>query len=279
LLQIRSMRATDFRAILRLTDQEHWGFGTRDLWRMLRLAPKGCLVTAEHGRPIGLTTTITYGRYLGWIGNVVVQRRYRGAGVGTKLVESAVRHLRRKVKSIGLNSYPENRSMYERLNFNAIESFVRLSTSRRIGKKTGEKRSAPFSQILELDRRVTGVDRGRLLRALHGEFRRNWAWTLNGSRVSGYSLVKEYRDSSEIGPLVCEEMSLSTVTTLLQASMALAGRQPLELSVPESNQTALEAASLLGFRVERKGLVMCLADLDKVYISPAIAALGFLDKG
>jgi len=279
LLQIRSMRATDFRAILRLTDQEHWGFGTRDLRRMLRLAPKGCLVAAEHGRPIGLTTAITYGKNLGWIGNVLVQRRHRGAGVGTKLVESAVGHLRREVRSIGLNSYPEEKSMYERLNFNAIESFVRLSTSRPIGKKTSEKRDAPFSQILELDRRLSGVDRSRLLRVLHSEFRRNWAWILNGSRVSGYSLVKEYRDSSEIGPIVCEEMSLSTVSTLLQSSMVLAGRQPLELSVPESNRTALEAASLLGFRVEREGLVMCLADLDKVYISPAIAAFGFLDKG
>lgn len=274
------MNKADFDSIIRLTNDEHWGFSIRDLRRMLTLEPKGCLVATLDGRPIGLTTTISYGKKLGWIGNVVVHRKHRGAGIGSGLVESAIRHLLRShVKSIGLNSYLENRSMYERLNFRTIGGFVKLSMSRCIRKLRSERGEIPFRQILRLDRRAFAADRTRLLRCLLNEFPRSWTWILKGSVVSGYSLVKQYQDSSEIGPLVCEQMNHDAVATLLQSSIALARKWPLEVSVPESNRTVFEAAVRLGFRVQRKGLVMSLMDLDRVTVSPAIAAFGFLDKG
>lgn len=274
------MKTTDFRSLIRLANEEHWGYGTRDLKRMLALDPNGCLVAALDGRPIGLTTAISYGRKLAWIGNVVVQRKHRAAGVGTSLVRSAIKHLLRlRVKRIGLNSYPENRSMYERLNFRTIDGFVRLSITRRTRKPASEKEEVPFRQILRLDKRAFGADRTRLLRHLLRDFHESWTWILKGAEVSGYSVVKQYQDSSEIGPSISEQISPDEIATLLESSIALASKWPLELSVPESNQAALEAATRLGFRVERKGLVMSFADLSTVAASPAIIAFGFLDKG
>ena len=274
------MKTADFGSIIRLTNEEHWGFGIRDLKRMMKLQPEGCLVATLDGHPIGLTTTITYGKKLAWIGNVVVHRKHRGAGIGSNLVQSATKHLLRShVKRIGLNSYPENRSMYERLNFKTVDGFVRLSISRRTRKIVSRNEEVPFRQILRLDKRAFGADRTRLLQRLLSEFPRGWTWILNGAQVSGYSVVKQYQDSSEIGPSISQQMNQDATATLLQSSIALARKWPLELSVPESNQTVLEAASRLGFRVERKGVVMNFADLDTVTVSPAIVAFGFLDKG
>jgi len=122
------MKTTDLRSIIKLTDREHWGFGTRDLKRMMALEPRGCLVATMGGGPIGLTTTISYGRDAGWIGNVVVSGKHRGVGIGSDLVQSAVKHLlRMHVKRIGLYSYPENEAMYKRLGFETTDGFATVS--------------------------------------------------------------------------------------------------------------------------------------------------------
>jgi ribosomal protein S18 acetylase RimI-like enzyme len=274
------MRTADIHSVVRLTAEEHWGFGTRDLKRMMAVQPRGCLVATVDGRPMGLTTAIAYGKTLGWIGNVVVERRQRGAGIGSRLVQSAVTYLLRiNVSSIGLYSYPENEAMYERLGFKRTDSFATLSMPQ--GPENSAKRTeeTPFHQIIRLDNRAFGADRSRLLRCLYSEFPKSWTWITNDRGVSGYSLVKRYRDSSEIGPLVCERMNRECVRALLQSSIALTKKWPLEMSVPESNSTAAETAVQLGFRVERRGVVMSYARLKPAVIGPTIGALGFLDKG
>lgn len=274
------MTATDLHSMIRLTDQEHWGFGTRDLKRMMALQPGGCLVATIRGRPIGLTTTIAYGKDLGWIGNVVVNQKYRGAGIGSRLVQSGINHLlRAHVKRIGLNSYPENEAMYKRLGFKTKGSFASLSTSHSAGDITGRIVKTPFRAILRLDKRAFGADRARLLRRLHREFPKCWTWISNDSRASGYSLVKQYRDSSEIGPLICKEMNQENAAKLLRSSIALANKWPLEMSVPEPNSIIMEVGESLGFRVERRGVMMTYASLDPIVFGPAVGALGFLDKG
>jgi len=280
LLRIRFMRTTDFKALIKLTNEERWGFGVRDLRRMRALEPRGCLVAALDGRPIGLTTAISYGKRLGWIGNVVVARAHRSTGIGSSLVRTAVRHfLRSRVRSIALYSYLENKSMYIRLGFRTAGSFLRVAMSQRSPKRFTKRREVPFSEILKVDRHAFGADRSTLLRRLLNEFPRNWAWIADGSGVSGYALLKEYQDSSEIGPSVSERMNQEAVTKLLESALALARRWPVEMSVPESHQTVLETAIRMGFRVERKGIVMNIANPDRMKIGPAIVAFGFLDKG
>jgi ribosomal protein S18 acetylase RimI-like enzyme len=274
------MKSTDIHSIVRLTAEEHWGFGTRDLKRMMAVQPRGCLVATMDDGPVGLTTTIAYGKTLGWIGNVVVDGKQRGAGIGSGLVQSAVKHLLRiNVKSIGLYSYPENEAMYERLGFKITDGFGTLSMPQSAGNSAKRMRDTPFHQIIRLDNRAFGADRSRLLRRLHREFPKSWTWITNNAGVSGYSLVKQYQDTSEIGPLVCERMNRECVGTLLRSSIALTKKWPLEMSVPESNSTVAETAVHLGFRAERKGLVMSYARLKPAVIGPAIGALGFLDKG
>ena len=280
MLQIRPMKTTDVHSVVRLTAEEHWGFGTRDLKRMMTLQPRGCLVATMDGGLIGFTAAIAYGKNIGWIGDVVVNRKDRGAGIGSSLVQSAVKHLLRlHVKSIGLYSYPENEGMYKRLGFETTDGFATLSIPHGAENFRRGIGRVPFYEILRLDKRAFGANRGRLLRCLRREFPRCWAWITSNAGVSGYSLVKEYQDSSEIGPLVCEPMDHEYVGTLLRSSIALTNKWPLEMSVPESHSTVTESADRLGFRFERKGVVMSYAALEPVVIGPAIGAFGFLDKG
>lgn len=248
--------------------------------RMLRLQPKGCLVAVDGRKRIGLTTTSCYGRELGWIGNVVVDKAYRNKGIGSRLVRAAIRHLtHRRVKRIGLYSFPENQSMYERLDFETVGRFISLSSLRGPKNRVGRKLDIPFSEILRFDKGAFGADRSKLLRCLMRDFPRSWAWIRRGTELCGYAIVKEYQDSSEIGPSICEEADRGTALALLRASESLTRKWPLEISIPESNATFLETARSAGFRVLRKGLVMSFTKLEKASLGPQILALGFLDKG
>jgi len=280
LLRIRQMKTTDFRSILALTTQERWGFGARDLKRMMAIQPKGCLVATIGDEPIGLTTTVSYGRNAGWIGNVVVSRKHRGAGIGSNLVQAAVKYLLRShVKRIGLYSYPENEAMYKRLGFETTGGFATLSMPNGARDLTKTTEKVPLRQILRLDKRAFGADRSKLLTRLHLEFPEGWAWIVNEEGVSGYSVVKLYQDSSEIGPLVCEEMNEESIGALLTSSMARTEKWPLGMSAPASGPIVAETAERLGFRLEKKGVVMSYARLEPIMIGPAVGALGFLDKG
>jgi len=247
---------------------------------MLELQPRGCLVAVESAKRIGLTTTSCYGRELGWIGNVVVDKGYRGKGIGSGLVRAAIRQLtRRRVRRIGLYSFPENQPMYERLGFETVGRFNLLSSVRGPMETVDRNLEIPFSQILGFDRRAFGADRSKLLRCLMRDFPRSWAWVHQGAELCGYAVVKEYQDSSEIGPSICEEADRGTTLALLRASESLTRKWPLEISIPESNATFLETARSAGFRVLRKGLVMSFTKLEKASLGPRILALGFLDKG
>lgn len=280
MLHIRPMKANDFQRILELTNHERWEFVARDLRRMLTLSPRGCLVAELNRKVVGFTTSISYGNDLGWIGNVVVEQNYRGAGIGSSLVESAVRHLLRShVKSVGLNCYPENRSMYEQLGFKQMGGFVTLSILSQPKPRHVHRGKVPIQQILKLDREIFGADRARLLRLLLKEFPRGWTWIGSEPEMLAYSVVKEYRNSSEIGPSVCKAMNQDNVAALLQYSIALPAKWPLELSVPDSNRIVLETAARVGFRFGKAGLIMSFGKLRNVTVSPAITAFGFLDKG
>jgi GNAT superfamily N-acetyltransferase len=247
---------------------------------MKTLQPGGCLVATKDDEPIGFTMAISYGENVGWIGNVVVSRKHRGAGIGSGLVEYAVKYLlRRRVKRIGLFSYTENEAMYKRLGFERTNVFSTLSMRNGTQNLTRTIERIPFGQILRLDKRAFGADRSKLLRKLHNEFPERWAWIVDHARVSGYSVVKQYQDSSEVGPLVCEQMNDESVGALLRSSTVRTEKWPLEVSVPGSSPVVAATAESLGFRLERKGVAMSYARLEPVVIGPAIGALGFLDKG
>jgi GNAT superfamily N-acetyltransferase len=274
------MTASDFRAAIRLTMGEEWGFGIRDFRRMLTLQPRGCFVAIDDDHLAGLTTTISYERELGWIGNVVVAENHRRKGIGSSLVKAAVAHLAgSRVHRIGLNSFPEKVSMYERLGFETVDQFATLSFLRRPSERALKDLEIPFSRILIADRSAFGADRSKLLRCLLKEFPKSWAWVNREPSLSGYAVVKQYRESSEIGPAICQENDRDMAVRLLRSSIALTTKWPLELSIPLSNKAFLEAAIATGFRLLRKGVVMRLRRLMKLRISSKTLAFGFLDKG
>lgn len=119
------------------------------------------------GRAAATSVATRYGR-TGWIGHVFVRPELRGHGLGTRMTSVAVSHLQRAgCDSILLASTELGRLIYERLGFKIESSYHELRGTPL--PKTVEL--APYrplmpsdrAALLDLDRQVSGDDRGPLL--------------------------------------------------------------------------------------------------------------------
>ena len=87
---LRSMRATDIDAGLRLCRVSGWNQVRRDWEQFLALSPDGCCVAEHEGHVVGTVATVRYGTRFGWIGMVLVDPAVRGRGIGTRLLDHAL---------------------------------------------------------------------------------------------------------------------------------------------------------------------------------------------
>jgi predicted N-acetyltransferase YhbS len=277
MLRLRRMRFDDIPHALRLTDQEKWGVTRADLLRILKLDPRGCFVAAMGTRRVGLTTTTRYGRELAWIGNVIVDRNYRGAHIGPSLVKAALKYLQKSnTKHIALYCFDENVKFYRKLGFVRDAPFVRLGRKSRPASPTSVAHSGlrrpPLKRVLSLDRRAFGADRSRLIRLV---LRSKSGWYLGSS--NSYLLVKESVEMCEVGPWVCTRQP-AQASEMLDLALRMIGGKPIEASCPRNHQ-AYGLFRKRGFRVMSHGYRMYFDRIGRIGDSAANFAFGFLDKG
>jgi predicted GNAT family acetyltransferase len=228
-----------------------------------------------------MITTVAFGKDLAWIGNVVVDKRFRGKHIGQSLVEHAIMHLRSSaVRRIGLYCFSNNVGFYEKLGFIKNVEFKRL---RRRPKTTPPiicSNRAPITlrQIMEIDRRSFGADRSKLLRALirtgHGTF-----LGFRCEKSAAYLMTKNYRDMYEFGPGVAVDLPEAEMASLLRLAVSRAFRKPIELSCLAKNYYVLRLLKNQGFEVINTGYRMFLNRRTGLGDDRANYLLGFKDKG
>jgi ribosomal protein S18 acetylase RimI-like enzyme len=283
MLQIRTMRSDDIPYALRLTDQEKWGVTRRDLTRILKLDPKGSLVATSGSRRVALITTTRYGRKLAWIGNVIVDRNYRGAHIGQTLVQNAVKYLRKSnVEHVALYCFDENVEFYRRLGFLRDVPFARLRRRpipfRSASAATVAPQALPLWVVMSVDKKAFGADRSRLIRMV---LRTKAAWYLgfsNGPSANSYLLVKKYKEMYELGPWVCVSPPEAQPSKMLRLVLAKTAGKPIEVSCLRNHQ-AFGLFKKYGFRVMSHGYRMYYDRVPRIGRPEANFALGFLDKG
>ena len=282
-MQIRTMRFADIPFAIRLTNQEKWGVTRSDLIRILTLDPAGSFIANEGSRKVGIITTTRYGRKLGWIGNVIVDRKHRGKRIGHSLVLEAVACLQQsKVEHIGLYCFNENVKFYRRLGFVCDAPFVRLRREQKQFRSSPLARGAyqrlPLRSVLASDKKGFGADRATLIRKL---LRTKTAWYLgfsNGPNASSYLLVKEFKDMFELGPWICIDPPNGQPREMLSIALDRTTGKPTEASCFQ-HHPAFALLRKDGFRTMRKGYRMFLGKTPRLGRPQANYALGFLDKG
>ena len=201
--RIRTMTAPDAEPAADLLRRE--GFGERHdffVWALDR--PTIALFVAEHeGRIVGTGVGSAHG-HAGWVGVIFVSPDLRGAGLGRQITRTVIDELEaRGCATQILIASPLGRPIYEREGFTVLDRQIRFSID---GLPPDEgpldPRIRPFApehltDVLALDRLVTGEDRGEVLRSVLSAATTFVSVTADGT-VTGYLARAPWRGGALI---------------------------------------------------------------------------------
>lgn len=231
------MQAEDLDFAAACTRAEGWQSETRELFAWaLGFDPGGCVVAVSEEGRAGICVATSYGA-TGFIGELIVLPRFRGRGLGRRLLDEAGDYLvRRGARAVLLDGVPRAVPLYERTGFRKVCRSLRFSGLLPAGvvADTRPAAAADLPAIAALDLRVFGADRRHFLAqrlAAHGELCRV---RTRGDRIVGYLLGRGWDAGWQGGPWI-QEPELDEPARLLLSVAAAAGGRPVALGVLEAN--------------------------------------------
>ena len=245
------MRADDFLFATQLANTMDWHMASEDFEFMASLEPDGCFVAYHGSEPMGIATSISFGK-VGWFGNLIVKEKYRSRGAGSILVNHAINYLHAKgVKTIGLYAYPHLVGFYSGLGFECDEDFsvqqaetlgaFSAETLPKIGKQQ-------IHEIAAFDSGCFGGNRKKLLDSIILE-KGNLSYYSSGSTgVTGFVAAKVYEKMAEVGPLVCESGYVGDAVLLLKAVLTQLTGLSVYAVLPKKEVALSDTLFKLGFR-------------------------------
>ena len=266
MFKVKPMRPEEFSFATELANTMDWNMATEDFQFMTQLEPEGCFVLLDDSNPVGIATSISYGK-VGWFGNLIVKEEYRHKGAGSLLVKHAVDYLQGKgVETIGIYAYPNLIKFYGNQGFKADEDFsvlhgqpVSLSikeTLPRIGKHN-------IQIINKFDKECFGGDRKKLLESIILEKGNLSYYKSAGTEVVGYVAATVYETMAWVGPLMCQEGNVDDSVTLLKAVLAKLTGLKVYMAIPKKETALADTLSTVGFKED--------FSVVRMYLGPSVA--------
>jgi GNAT superfamily N-acetyltransferase len=276
MIDIRRMTIDDLTLGLRLSRQARWNQTESDWRRFMNMEPEGCFVAEFNGLPVGTTTTCVFRHQVAWIAMVLVDKDVRGRGIGTTLLTHALDYLNaRKIGTVRLDATAAGRPIYEKLGFVAEYELARfegapdsrswmpgcgtaiLAVRDSTGWKPVPRVSSiehRASDIMELDRRMTGTDRAKMLSRLFEEFPEHLRLVMGGDILEGFVTARPGANAVQIGPCVA---TVSAGPSLLSDALNRCVGKPVFVDIPLDNARAVKIAESSGLKVQRCFTRMC----------------------
>ena len=277
LLDIRPLRESDLPAVLELSTQAGWNQAADDWRRLLTLWPATCLAGCLGDRLVATATLAVFGS-VGWIGMILVEQSQCRQGYGGEVLRAILGcGDALGLDCLGLDATDLGQPVYLKHGFAA-----RADIDRWVGPAVeGDSRAdsatvlplieTHWPQVVELDRRCAGVDRGSLLRRLAGEEGASARGVLDGRRVVAAGFSRRGRVAGHVGPILADDVAAgeTVLAALLTDRYRIDGPSPVFVDVPHGSSlaTALRAR---GFVVRRKLTRM---------VRPAAAAVDLTGNG
>lgn len=244
---VRLFRESDIGFALAQTTREGWDCTAATFALHLAHDTDGCFITEIDGQPAGMVTTTRY-RRTGWIGNLIVPPERRGLGIGSRLMEHAVRHLEHGgITTIRLEADPMGINIYRKLGFS--DEFVSPRFRREPGVTRGACSAVPLpdadlSVVAAFDEQDFGDDRMSFLRLLHTGALASWRSPASGS-LGGYLIAQPAAAGARIGPWVASDVGVAG--ELLDAALVSFGKVAVILAVPGPNVACRRLLASRGF--------------------------------
>lgn len=253
MIRIRTMTADDLPFGQRLSAAAGWNQVAADWQRFLDLQPDGCFVAECGGTAVGTTTTCIFGS-VAWIAMVLVAESSRGRGVGTALLEHALRFLdERGITTVRLDARPMAQPIYERLGFVEQYRIAHYEGTLPISPEVAriEGATADFwEKLMDLDEQITRTDRRCLLRRLFSEHPQSVRFI----RLGGYWTARPGRKAIRLGPCIG---TASAGPALLADAWHRHAGQFVAIDVPLVNEVASQWIEAHGLTVQHTLMRMC----------------------
>jgi ribosomal protein S18 acetylase RimI-like enzyme len=251
MFHVEKMLPEDFKFAVRLSNTMNWDAAEEDFEFITNLEPDGCFVLFYDSKRVGIATTISF-EQVGWIGNIIVNEKYRGKGGGSLIVKNAIEYLTNKgVETIGLYSYVNRIPFYERQNFQFDSKFmvikgIGFSTSIKAHIRTANEND--MQQIFDLDKQCFGGSRKKLLEPVLHDSSSLCYVCADDDRILGFTIAKVSDETSEIGPLVCSKGYDEVAIDLIKTVLGKLGGYEVSLCVPEKESVIINLLKQQGFK-------------------------------
>jgi GNAT superfamily N-acetyltransferase len=249
-IKLRAMTFEDVPDAMRLKDTAGWNQTSADWARFLSASPEGCFVAEYGGDVIGTSATIVYEGKLAWIGMVIVDRPYRGQGIGTALLESAIRYLdSQSVPTMKLDATPLGKPLYEKFGFISEYDIERWMLNRIMKEKAAENEPISIEGILRMDLEVFGANRSALLRSLSQEAPHLTLIDQQAGKITGYSFGRRGSRADHMGPWVARDEDAAE--RLLNSFLFRSPRELIFVDCLRLNPWAVPLVKARGFELSR----------------------------
>lgn len=255
MITFRTLTTVDIPAALSLCRIAGWNQVADDWKTFLNADPESSRVAVDPaGRIAGTVTTIGYSAF-SWIGMLLVHPDFRRMGIGSSLLEEAMRIIGPKITS-RLDATPAGREVYLKLGFKDQYSLARMVCSDPI-----HQRSLTIDQnirkltmddlpaVKEWDAVAFGANRDFLLSMmLSSETTGAWIFEEH-KKIKGYALCRRGHDFSYAGPLVAG--TIGVAIALLSEILDHTRGQKLAIDIPESQGKWKSHLESIGFVQQR----------------------------
>jgi predicted N-acetyltransferase YhbS len=240
---IRCFQPDDVDFALRQKRREGWVASREQFKIYLEHDPDGCFVAMAGDQPVGMVTTACFGPS-GWIGNLIVEPRCRGRGIGRALMEHGLDHLRgRGATTVRLEGDPPGIPLYRKLGFVDEYESCRFRLPGSNVRPTLEDPAAEtmstgdLDEMAALDASIVGANRRRFLEL----------------KMSCAELAVVRRRNGKIVASL-----LASPTDRGFAAISAAAGLPVLIGLPALNTDALDLLAEMGFEKGTSSLRMCL---------------------
>ena len=265
-MRIRYIVEEDLPAILRMAHDEGWKSDFSEFQMFIEFNPFGCFVCVDGDKVIGCVMTFCHDKSA-WIGNFIVSMKYRGKGIGSKLLSRAIEYLdNKKKKQIYLNAAYKAKGLYEKFGFKDV-----ISVNRWQGEAAEFVNNVEDSQeiipdifsFIELDTSLWKDERFYLISQIS-----SLRHVQSHSCPFGFLMYGKVDNVTTIGPWelkggkedISERLFVSALSNLCSGSKVL-------LDVPSTNEEAEELLSKYGFKIVGATMFMCRGRLPKIHFN------------
>jgi GNAT superfamily N-acetyltransferase len=260
--KIRPMITNDLNQAISLSNSEGWNQTEKD-WKLLLENPINICIVAEYdNKVIGTATALNHSDKIAWIGMVLVDKSFRGRGVGKRLLTNIIGALK-NVDSIKLDATPAGLPLYQKLGFIDEYKIYRMINPELHSFKKQLFNYEPvnidqksFSDVLKLDKRIFGTARTYLLQTLLRNYPGKAYLIKRNNKIDGYMFGRDGVRFNYIGPVFA--FSHDSARILISKALESLNNQPVALDILQDKKKLIKWLESLGFIKQRHFIRMYL---------------------